>query len=675
MISRNTQSKISDIFIALAEAERDVEVTRQVLTENKDYNSYQIFCYLDSDKKNKIDESDIINYLKSKNIFATEIETELIILFYDQDLDKYLNYNEFLNLIESKLSPKREKQEITGPLCFSIDYALTKLLEKEIIHARQILNLFGDLRGFSDFNIHDIFHLIKSNNNTCIIPQNLIYFLNKNYASFIDQDIELIFKRIDFNKDSIIDLCEFHIFFGYPNCGYSCPFQKCDNCGIECCQTCRINEPCYVHKYNNNKDKNYMQKRIYKTYYTEFQNKSNNNNMNSNDFSSAENNQFNNGIQKVSQNLTLKLSPNREYAPFEVCLNADFYENDENNYNNGNIILYNNNDHITNNDNNKNNFRYSNNNNNNTLNQKFLTNTNNKISISNTNNQFKDIDSSQKYSTKQIDNNDIDIKNNNIERENDEHIKNTNNKIINSYENLKKSKNNTIRENKNKNQYEENQFIDYLMEAMIHESKIEQLKIELSLRSDFNWEKIFRIFELEGRGFLSKEDLIIGFNKFGLYPKDSDISLILKRYDLKKEGFINYPNFFDLIVPFSKYHRIMVDKRKIKEGTVIVGPEEFSKETLNCLRNVFMAIFNGEFILNKIKESFTSLKIKFSDIFKLLDPTGTGFIDEKELAIFMQKNGIFKSNNECDLLFLRLNKARNGQIEFQEMCDEIEPVL
>ena len=674
MISRKTQSKISDIFITLAEAERDVEVTRQVLTENKDYNSYQIFCYLDSDKKNKIDESDIINYLKSKNIFATEIEAKLVILYYDQDLDKYLNYNEFLNLIESKLSPKREKQEIIGPLCFSIDYALTKLLEKEIIHARQILNLFGDLRGFSDFNIHDIFHLIKSNNNSCIIPQNLIYFLNKNYASFIDQDIELIFKRIDFNKDSVIDLCEFHIFFGYPNCGYSCPFQKCDNCGIECCQTCRINEPCYVHKYINNKDENYMQKRIYKTYYTEFQNKSNNNNMNSNDFSSAENNQFNNGIQKVSQNLTLKLSPKREYAPFEVCLNADLYENDENNYNNGNIMLYSNNDHTTNNDNNKNNFRYSNNNNINTLNQKFLADTNNKISISNTNNQFKDIDNSQKYSTKQNDNNDIDRKNNNIERENNEHLKNTNSKIINSYENLKKSKSNNTG-NKNKNQYEENQFIDYLKEAMLHESKIEQLKIELSLRSDFNWEKVFRIFELEGRGYLSKEDLIIGFNKFGLYPKDSDISLLFKRYDLKKEGFINYPNFFDLIVPFSKYHRIMVDKRKIKEGTVIMGPEEFSQETLNCLRNLFMGIFNGEFILNKIKESFTSLKIKFSDIFKLLDPTGTGFIDEKELAIFMQKNGIFKSNNECDLLFLRLNKARNGQIEFQEMCDEIEPIL
>ena len=30
----------------------------------------------------------------------------------------------------------------------------------------------------------------------------------------------------------------------------------------------------------------------------------------------------------------------------------------------------------------------------------------------------------------------------------------------------------------------------------------------------------------------------------------------------KKEGFISYPNFFDLIVPFSKYHRLMIENRK-----------------------------------------------------------------------------------------------------------------
>ncbi len=40
MLSREAQIKISNILISLSETERDVEISRQVLTENKDYNSY-----------------------------------------------------------------------------------------------------------------------------------------------------------------------------------------------------------------------------------------------------------------------------------------------------------------------------------------------------------------------------------------------------------------------------------------------------------------------------------------------------------------------------------------------------------------------------------------------------------------------------------------------------------
>ena len=223
-------------------------------------------------------------------------------------------------------------------------------MEKEIIHARKIINLLEDLRGFSQFEIHNIFHFIKYDNNNCIVPQNIIKFLNRNYASFIDQDIDYIFKRIDFNKDNAIDLCEFHIFFGFPNCGYNCPFEKCENCGIECCQTCRINGPCYVHKYVNKRDENYMQKRVYRTYYTEFHNKYNDNKEIKNEIPLGEDNEFNNGIQKVSQNLTLKLCPKREYGPFEVCLNSNFYNDNNYNYYNDDINIDNHNN-IENNNN------------------------------------------------------------------------------------------------------------------------------------------------------------------------------------------------------------------------------------------------------------------------------------------------------------------------------------
>ena len=627
MLSRNIQSKLSEIIMTLAEEERNVEISRQVLTENKDYNSYQIFCFLDIDKKNKINYLDILNFLKNKNIFCTDNEVKLLLLFYDDDLDTNLNFNEFINLIESKSSPKKEYKENNEPLSFSIEYSLTKLLEKEILYSRKIISLFEDIKGFSDFNIHNIFHYIKDDNNNFINSQDIIEFLNDNYVTFIDNDIDLIFKRLDKAKDNKINLCEFHLFIGFPNCEYNCPFLKCDNCDLEPCELCKIEESCPIHKKSNFKseDNKYLNERTYKTYYTEFKNK-----MNSKEEKEEE--QFNNGCQKISNNLTLQLSPKREYAPFEIYLGSD------------NIDM-------------------------NTINQQKNKESFNNENINTINQNFND----EKYQIEEPNNkqniiiNKKNLFNKNIKEEKDD---NNNNEInFKSNENIIKNK-----KYLNKNEYEEKQFIEYLRKAMEHENKIENLKIELSLRCDFNWEEIFRIFELEGRGFLTKEDLSIGFNKFNLYPKDIDISLLLKRYNINKEGIITYPDFFELIVPFSKYHKKMIEKRGIDSGIKDINPDELNSETQKCIKNLFNEIFKGEFALNKEKENFSSLKNNFKDIFKSIDISDNGFVGEKDFVLYIQNNEIFTNSNDCDLLFLRFNKLKNGKIEIQEMLDEIEPI-
>jgi len=632
MLSRNIQEKICEIFMTLAELERNVEITRQVLSENKDYNSYQIFCYLDTNKKNKINDLDIFNFLRDKNIFSTENEIKLLILFYDNNLDTNLNLEEFINLIESKSSPRKDIKENNEPINFAIEYSLTKLLEKEIIYARKILSLFEDIKGFKDFNIHNLFHLIKDENNNYITPNDLIKFLNKNYVSFIDNDIELIFNRLNKAKNNVINLCEFHLFFGFPYCEYNCPFLKCNNCGLEPCNNCRLNDPCPLHKKSNfkNADNKNLNERTYKTYYTEFLNKNIKN--------EGDEGQNNNGYQKISDNLILKLSPKREYAPYEICFNTEneLIVNNENENNKANM----NNNELVNDENI------------NTINQNFEQ-----------SNLIKD---------------DLRNKQNIINKPNIININNEEDILDNKIEtNFKPNTEQNIIRDKyilNKNEYELNQFNDYLRKAMDLENKIENLKIELSLRCDFNWEEIFRIFELEGRGFLSREDLAKGLNKFGLIPKDIDISLILKRYDLKNENCIAYPDFFEMIVPFSKYHRLMVENRRINSELNEVNPDELNLETKNCIKNLFNEIIVGEFALNKDREKFTSLKKNFKEIFKLLDNSGKGFIGEKEFLMYIQNNDLFKSGNDCDLLFLRLNKLRNGKIEFQEMMDEFEPI-
>ena len=101
MLSVETEARIAKILLALAEGERSIEISRQVLSDNYDFDPYQIFKYLDLDCKNAINACDILNFLRCKGIYANEDEVNFIILSYDQNGDGCLSYSEFTNLIQS----------------------------------------------------------------------------------------------------------------------------------------------------------------------------------------------------------------------------------------------------------------------------------------------------------------------------------------------------------------------------------------------------------------------------------------------------------------------------------------------------------------------------------------------------------------------------------------------
>ena len=87
MVSIETEARIAKILLILAEGERNIEISRQVLSDNNDYDAYQIFKYLDFEGKNIIDACNIIEFLRTKGIYVNLIEINLIILFYDHDYD------------------------------------------------------------------------------------------------------------------------------------------------------------------------------------------------------------------------------------------------------------------------------------------------------------------------------------------------------------------------------------------------------------------------------------------------------------------------------------------------------------------------------------------------------------------------------------------------------------
>lgn len=84
--------------------------------------------------------------------------------------------------------------------------------------------------------------------------------------------------------------------------------------------------------------------------------------------------------------------------------------------------------------------------------------------------------------------------------------------------------------NENTKKREENNFLNFLSDLISHENIIEKLKCDLSLRSDFNLQDSFRIFEIDKNGYVSFLDFKSGCNYLGVFPKEEEIKLIFKRY-------------------------------------------------------------------------------------------------------------------------------------------------
>ena len=259
-------------------------------------------------------------------------------------------------------------------------------------------------------------------------------------------------------------------------------------------------------------------------------------------------------------------------------------------------------------------------------------------------------------------------------KENINYSKNQNEEIkteINEQPKEENNEENNINNNPSEN-YEQNQFNEFMKKLMKIEAQIEDNKIALSMNSDFNCEDVFRLFESNNKDNLDKNDLKAGLNLFGINPTDQQLNLLMKRFDLQKAGHINYADFFDMIVPFEKNQREIVENRQPKYMSANKSPDFFNEKTKNDLKNLFELIINCEDEINNDRKNLGTLRLKLKDIFGLLDKDGKGYFEQEEMMVYFTNNALLDNNKEADLLFIRLDKNRNGRIDFQSVEDELQ---
>lgn len=90
------------------------------------------------------------------------------------------------------------------------------------------------------------------------------------------------------------------------------------------------------------------------------------------------------------------------------------------------------------------------------------------------------------------------------------------------------------------------------------------------------------------------------------------------------------------------------------------------------MKSLFNLLISLENDINNNRKLFGTLRLKLRDIFGLLDYPNRGYFSNNDLIVYLQKNGIFTSNKDADLLFIRLDKGRNGNVYYNEVEDELQ---
>ena len=697
MLSKETESKIVNILKTIASGETSVEVNRRLLSDNLDFDPYQIFSNLIQKGKEYITPVDIQNYFNTKQVFISYTEAKLLILFYDQNYDGVLTYTEFLKFIQSKNSEKKNVvNSPTKEMNNDIDYYLNKLFQKEVDLIREIIELLYDLRIKNDFDCHEIYHAIKNVNK--ITEDSIGDFFEKNDTSFLNDDLIAIMKRLDINKDGIIDLCELHAFFGFPNCTFCCSCTPCPKCTICCCKECLPDIPCYLHKCVHHQDHSPLEtKTLCKSPLRE-------QNINVSDFLCPK---YNENI-NVSNTLYSKYNEKTNASDIlcskynkKINVSDTLCSKYNKNINVSDILCskYNENENFNN-----------------------ISNCSYKFNTLRSNNKYADLDFNKENNNKydSICNNNLrnipDIKNSFVLESKNTELKNDYNSPCKRYSSPKKyfinsqsdfgstlystspmndnfsqsilskgkktlndndmsktffgSFSNSFK-NLNKNEFEEEQFKEYLKTLMATEKEIEKAKKELSLCNNFNYEDCFKIFDIDGTCYITYDNFKQGLKYIGLETNDDEIQLLFNKFDYQKCGGFNCDNFMNVLNPHDNIYRNKFEKR-LGHSYRGRGGSNLSYEAKLYFKNILKLIISQEKKLNKLKQGYLNLNNNLRNIFDLIDINGMGYFYENDLKNYLRKNGILASDKCCNVLFLKLDKNRDGKVDISEFEDEFK---
>ena len=712
MLTEQTKELVSRFFAILGEGEDNIEQIRQKLNNCEDFDPYRLFNRLDQFRNDFINEQMLINFAQLNQIDATINQGKYVILFYDCNGDHTLNYNEFLGLVIGKgFYEKRDNEMInennTNYLSYETERIFCELLKASFELVNALDSVLADIKSYGDFSVSELLNQIS--NNGLLNSNNLKNFLQKYNKNLNNNQIEGLCRRLDLKKNGRIDMNDLERIFYFPyssppsnaasrsNSFYNYNKRQIDNINFN--ENNEINsqqipeknikdnqrienqfnssdysEKNMMNQNIDNQNKNDFQKNKYFKKNIQIDISDNNNNpLNQNSNFNMSNTNFNKSYNFNLSNSNLNMSNkiNKNYGKNSGFINSQStkfdtsqnkqdikYNNyqqkrintDYNNYNMKNPLENNENKNVIEKINYLNNQKFSESNQMNRPNKNYKNYMETEPKSPNRISKTLALRLSPSRNKQQrIDNNFSDNLSNNIE----------NNKINDM---------NNINNNYNEDQFSERDFICFLKALIDIECNIECQKCCLTRHPDFNIEDIFLIFESPRtqNNILSFSDLKNGFRSINLCFTDDELNLLISRFDLDNNNGICYSDFFDMLVPFDKSRRDDVERRI---------PNGLCNSTINELRCIFQLLLNSEKNLEDIRKRIVQMKgFDLENIYNQeIDQFGQGLANNEEVNQYLNRKGLNCNQKGSDLLFIRLDRNRDGKVGYEDILNEMTP--
>ena len=215
-------------------------------------------------------------------------------------------------------------------------------------------------------------------------------------------------------------------------------------------------------------------------------------------------------------------------------------------------------------------------------------------------------------------------------------------------------------------------FLKYLKALIKSEREIEFARRDLIRQPDFNAEDAFRLFEKEGSNVLTKQDLAYGLKLLGIIPTKEQIEILFNKYDLNQNGYVDYDDFFDMVISFRDEDRKEETKRKYNKRISNRSINMFQPRTKELFRKLFNVIIEEEETLEEYRQRYNISEDIMREIFKKINVDKDGICNKIEFANYCLRNNVCKEKKDAYLAFIRLNRNRDGGLGSNEFSLELK---